>query len=67
MNLLKLPEVIEITRLSKPTLYRLIGKDGFPRPLRVGPRASRWRADEIEKWIATRARATAENFDLNTG
>ena len=67
MNLLKLPEVIEITRLSKPTLYRLIGKDGFPRPLRVGPRTSRWRADEIEKWIATRARATAENFDLNTG
>ena len=65
MNLLKLPEVIEITRLSKPTIYRLLAEADFPRPIRVGLRAVRWHAHEIQDWVDTRARATAENFDLN--
>ena len=65
MNLLKLPEVIEITRLSKPTIYRLLAEADFPRPIRIGVRAVRWRSEEILVWIDGRARATAENFDLN--
>ena len=66
-NLISLPELIKRLKISKTSIYRMIKAGKFPRPLRLGARASRWREDEIEKWIASRARATAENFDLNTG
>ena len=46
-------------------VYRMIRRGEFPRPIRIGIRAARWRADEVEAWIDGRERATAENFDLN--
>ena len=66
MNLLKLPEVIEITALSKTTIYRQLGMGAFPIPIRVGLRAIRWHAHEIQDWVDSRQRASAKNFDLNT-
>ena len=62
-HLLRLPEVIELLSISKPTIYRMIQAGQFPRPLRLGARASRWREDEIAQWIATRERGGSEAQD----
>ena len=59
-NLLRLSDVIEAVCLSKPTIYRLIKDRGFPQPVRIGPRAVRWRADEIDAWVEGRPRATGD-------
>ena len=54
----RLREVLARCGLSRSTLYRQMGEGAFPRPLRVGVRAVRWREAEIEDWLASRPRAT---------
>ena len=56
-RLLRLREVLARCGLSRTTVYRQMGEGAFPRPLRVGVRAVRWRESEIEDWLASRPRA----------
>ena len=51
VRILRLPEVIELTGLSRSTIYRLIEKGEFPTQLQLSTRTSGWRLDEIEIWI----------------
>ena len=51
VQILRLPEVAQITGLSKPTIHRRYRAGTFPRPVRLGPQAIGWRLDEIEAWI----------------
>lgn len=53
--------VSQATGLSIPSLYRLMQKGLFPRPLRIGMRNVRWPESEISQWIASRPRATGEH------
>ncbi|MCY4085557.1 MAG: AlpA family phage regulatory protein [Actinomycetia bacterium] len=46
--------------LSRSSLYRLMRLGMFPEPIRVGVRAVRWPASEIEAWLASRPRATGQ-------
>ena len=50
-RLLNAREVCKLAGVSNATLYRLVKAHRFPKPLRVGPQASRWRADEITAHI----------------
>lgn len=50
MQLLRLSDVIQITGLSRATVYRLVEKDRFPRPRRIGDRAVAWVNSEVEEW-----------------
>lgn len=43
--------------LSRSSLCRLMRSGRFPEPLRVGVRAVRWPASEIEAWLSARPRA----------
>ena len=51
MKLLKLKDVIEMTSLSKASIYRQVKAGTFPDPIRVGPRAVAWVVSELESWI----------------
>ena len=55
-KLLRRREVEAITGLSTASLYRLMS-EGFPRPIRVGGRAVRWREDDIAAYLASRPTA----------
>ena len=57
-RLLHRAEVEERTGLARTTLYRKMRKGSFPIPVKVGARAVRWPASEIEEWLAGRPRAT---------
>ena len=48
---LTLKTVLELTGLSKSTVYKLIRAGDFPAPFHVTARAVRWRAHEIREWL----------------
>jgi prophage regulatory protein len=50
----RLPQVIEIACLSRSTIYRLIGMGQFPAPVKLGLRATAWRVEDVDAWIANR-------------
>ena len=53
--IMKLPEVLELTKISRTTLYRLMETGEFPRPIKLGQRARAWRVEEVTNWLDTRA------------
>lgn len=51
MRILRLPEVIEITGLSRMTIYRKEAAGEFPKRRRLGRNAIGWLDQEVEMWI----------------
>ena len=47
-GLLRLKEVLELIPVSKSTWYAGIKKGTYPKPVKIGARASAWRIEEIE-------------------
>jgi len=46
--------VEEATTLSRSTLYRLIARGHFPRPVSISANRRAWRVAEVEEWLRTR-------------
>ena len=59
-RLLRRRHVEEITGMSRSSIYRLMQDGEFPRPVKVGPAAVRWRASDITAWVESRPVATGE-------
>lgn len=57
MKLIKLKDVIEMTTLSKATIYRLMSKGAFPRAAPLGARAVAWKQSDVIEWIDSRVSA----------
>jgi prophage regulatory protein len=53
-RLIRLPEVERTTGLRRAHIYGLARKGLFPRPLKIGARASAWRATEVTDWVNDR-------------
>ncbi|MDA8349970.1 MAG: AlpA family phage regulatory protein [Pseudomonadota bacterium] len=49
---LRIHDVVRITALSRPTLYRRIAARRFPPPVHLGGRACGWPAMAIQTWIS---------------
>jgi prophage regulatory protein len=49
-------EMRALTGYSVPHLYELINKGEFPKPIKLGQRASGWLASEIHRWQQQRIR-----------
>jgi len=58
-TLLTIEEVAVRTRLSKPTIYKLIRQGDFPRQLRLCANKVAWLEREVSAWVAARAEARA--------
>lgn len=54
-KMIKLPDVMEATALSRSSIYAFIKQGNFPQPIPLGTRAVGWDAAEIQNWIAQRA------------
>lgn len=54
-SILRLPEVIERTGLSRSSIYQRISNGTFPDQvvLGAGARAVGWRESDIDEWIAS--------------
>ncbi len=59
-RLLRRREVEKIAGMSRSTIYRLMQEGEFPRPVKVGSAAVRWRASDITLWLESRPVATGD-------
>ena len=55
-RLLRRPQVLAMTGLSKALLYDLMEHGLFPRPVRIGRRAVAWWQSEVVAWMESRER-----------
>ena len=56
-KILRIPDVVEVTGLSRTTIWRRVKSGDFPAPVRLGSMATRsigWREGEVERWIEGR-------------
>lgn len=50
-KILRLRDVKSQTGLSRSSIYAFIQKGEFPKPIKLGPKASGWLAEEVQEWI----------------
>lgn len=55
-----LREVERLTLLSKARSYSQLQMRAFAMPLKLGPRAVAWLADELHEWLSRRPHATGD-------
>ncbi len=65
-RLLRRRDVERIMGMSRASTYRVIYKGEFPRPVRVGSTAVRWKTSDITAWIESRPVATSELGSTNS-
>lgn len=54
-QLIRLPEVIQRTSLGRSTIYDLMEKGAFPRPVKIsGARSNAWITSEIDAYVEAR-------------
>ena len=59
-RLLRRRQVEAITGLARSSIYRQMELGSFPRPVRVGPTAVRWRESDITQWMESRPTVGSE-------
>ena len=52
--LLKIGDVLKITRLGRSTLYNLIQTGEFPKPVKLSKNTSTWVASEVTAFVEKR-------------
>lgn len=57
LTLERLPQVRARTGLSRSEIYRRIAAGDFPKPIKLGARASAWVEREVTTWIESRIAA----------
>ena len=57
---LRISEVEEFTGLKRPTIYAYAAAGLFPRPFKIGSRASGWRLDQLNEWAESRVQASRQ-------
>jgi prophage regulatory protein len=54
MQVLRLPQVRQVTGLGRSMIYLLESQRRFPRRIKIGARAVGWLQDEVQAWVAAR-------------
>ena len=50
-KILRLPEVLAKTGLSRSTVYAMAKDQAFPKPISLGLRCSGWLQSEVNEWL----------------
>jgi len=53
-SILRLPDVIKKTALSRSAIYDMIAKGLFPKQIKLTTRSSGWIQSEVEQWVDDR-------------
>lgn len=60
-SILRLPEVMKLTGLSRSSIYAKIDEGDFPQQINLGARSVGWLASEVEAWIISRIETSRLN------
>lgn len=56
-QVMRMKDVVKRIGLCRATIYAMINRGEFPRPIRIGERATGWLESELEAWLASRTPA----------
>ena len=51
MCVLRMPQVVALTGLSRMTIYRLEKRRQFPNRIQLSPNSVGWRKDDVDHWL----------------
>jgi prophage regulatory protein len=54
IQILRLPQVCQVTGLCRSMVYQMEAEDRFPRRIKIGTRAVGWLQGEVQAWLAAR-------------
>ena len=57
----RLPKVMELTGLSRSSIYLALSKGTFPKPIKLGQRSSGWTESLLVQWRNEREEKSNEN------
>jgi len=61
ITVLRMPQVVQRTGLSAPTIYRRMAEGTFPPSrMQIGERARGWVESEVDAWLIARERESAK-------
>ncbi len=60
-------QVIAITSLSGPTIWRRCKDGSFPSPVKIGPNRIAWRSADVKAWIAALRHVDGTPCDTGVG
>lgn len=61
-KVIKLPEVLLLTKVSKSKWYGEIKKGNAPKPIKLGDRAVAWVAQDVTDWIDNRIKQSKQDI-----
>lgn len=50
-RILRINTVLDMTGLSRSTMYRKIAAGSFPKPIKIAERCAGWRQSAITEWL----------------
>lgn len=62
-QLIRLAVVLEMTGLSKTSLYELINSNNFPKNVKISERSSAWVKSEVLEWIKEKIEARSQEVN----
>ena len=66
--ILRWPQLAEIVPISRSHAHALAAEGKFPKPIKLGPRASGWLLSEVNAWLAERvAESRPDSARINVG
>ena len=66
IRMLRLPEVVRRTALSRSQIYRLIELGTFPRQIPLSERAAGWIEEEVNGWLQERIERSRSRLSAET-
>lgn len=63
-RLMRVTDVMEVTKLSRAEIYRRVKAGTFPRQTRISHRVAAWAKSEVDRWVAQRLGRTVDLSDL---
>jgi prophage regulatory protein len=51
MQFMKLPDVMQITKLSRSSIYAMMKNETFPQHFKIGKRGVAWTEESILNWM----------------
>lgn len=52
-------DLAEKFQVSRHSIWRWVREEDFPKPIKLGPQAVRWRAEDVQAWEDAKATARA--------
>lgn len=63
VKLLRIADVVQIVAISESTVFRLVKKGEFPRPVKLGGNICLWPEQELYDWIAEKMNQRNHHYD----